>query len=513
MQTKCALPVEIQANPKAVAELQQPNKVNDCNLAFNSVALPAICEDPHSKIFASSSEKMISSNRTKCFEPSVMSIVSNSATSKKLKNPYKEKIEKARSEIFLKGLSLWKTGENFYSPEETELLTKISQLFSTAYHISMPEEDLLVLTSNDYTSVVSIIKKLARKVGLAELGTMILLAIAVDDNFYLKKAGYNGESDFFQQNASLMGISPSCSRDYAIRGRIFLRYRLDILNGIDDVTGISLETFANTCMAKLSLYEKAVDEFGNKQALIYLKTLSFREFKKIIPTKGTEGYSFKRKKRLKESSLSVLDYNLRLQELELRQSEKRLLRILAKRGIPVPIGQYLTDHQIFLIETRYREARVKSMQEYYDSTSKKWVYYKEMDPDFPLRVDDLCFHNGTAWEKIIGSREDYKESGCYFPGDSRPFFDSTSRIFNFEDIILRIRFGLKQIQPARRTIAVLLFKLVNEKGLKGKWKKPREGVEYKSFKDFAIEELGLRENYRDYLAVGKVLKCTSQDEI
>jgi len=500
----CVLPVELQPDPKVVTELQRVNKVCEGNLIIKSVALPAICECTHFSPKDPSPELTISTISTQEFKPLVMSIKLDDRTPKRLENPHEKELAEARLDLIFKSLNLWTIDKNPYSPEETELVKKIALLFSNAYHLSMQDEDLLVLTTNDFSSVVSVIKKLAKKVGLAELGAMVLLAIAVSDAYFLHKSGYKGEADFFQTNADLMQISASCARDFAIRGRIFLQHRIDILNGIEDVTGISLETLANTCLAKLTLYEKAVDKFGNKQALVYLKTLSFREFKKIIPSKPSRGLSLKKEKRLKDSEKTESDYDLRLKELNLLPNEKRLLRIRAKRGIDVAIFQILSEYQVSLIESRYREYRFKTRQDYYKSRSERWVHYKPADTDNPLKIDDLCFQHMGLFQKIVGTREDYLQKWYEHPDDPQHPFEN--RIFDYADIVLRIRAGLSQIQPSRRAIAVLLFKLVNEKAFKNKWKNPREGVEYKSFRDFTIEELGLRENYRDYLAVGKVLK-------
>jgi hypothetical protein len=400
----------------------------------------------------------------------------------------------------------WREDVNYYTPEETELLRKTALLIADTCHVSLPGDDILVLTTDNFPTIISIIKKIARKVGLGELGAMVLLAIAVRDTYVLKKAGYKSESDFFNKNAYLMGISASTARDFSIRGRIFLDHRLDIFNGIDDVDGISLETFANTCMSKLALYEKAVEAFGRKQALIYLKTLSFREFKKKISPDVPKEHPVKNKKHSKKSERTECDYNLLIKELDLKPNENRLLRLIVKRAKYISTGYNLTDHQVNLIQTRYREFLLKAIQKDYEDRSERWAYYKPMDPDNPLKIDHLCFFNGTVFEKIVATREDYMEELTWDFAAPEKYQHFENRIFNRHDIMLRIRAGIAQMQPARRTIAILLFRLVNEKALKNKWKKPREGVEYKSFKDFASEELGLSENYRDYLAVGKVLK-------
>jgi hypothetical protein len=499
MYQKFALPVELRGDPKLAVSKSMEDTASVLNLSFIPSADVSCEANELCAVLPFQAEPVSVEHSVNQF---IHLEVDQASASKRLKNPFGKEIGGARNDFLLRGLDLYKLGEKPNSPEETKILNNLANLISKANHLSLPDEEMLALTTSDFNSVVSVIKKLARKVGLAELGAMVLLAIAVDDTYFLHKNGYKNEAHFFKTNADLMQISASCARDFATRGRIFLRYRLDILNGIEDIEGISLENLANTCLAKLTYYEKAVEKFGNKQALIYLKTLSFRDFKKVLLSEASKVRSSKKEKGQKESK--QLEYDLLLKELGLMPNHKRLLKIKAKGGIPVTIPRYLTDYQVSLIESRYREHRIKTIRDNYESRWRRWDHYKPMSPDNPLKVDDLSFSNGVVFEKIVATREDYMEKVCWTPDEPRQRFEN--QIWDYGDIVLRIRAGISQIQPARRTIAVLLFKLVNERAFKGKWKKPRDGVEYKSFGDFAIEELGLRENYRDYLAVGKVLK-------
>jgi hypothetical protein len=420
-----------------------------------------------------------------------------------LKKPNPIDLVEEFKELYRWNKNKWRPDVNPYSPEETEIIRKTALLIADTCHISLPGDEVLVLTTDNFPTIVSVIKKLVGKVGLGELGAMVLLAIAVNDSYGLKKMGYKSESDFFNYNSASMGISASTARDYSIRGRIFLDYRLDILNGIEEIEGISLETFANTCMAKLTLFEKAVDTFGRKQALIYLKTLSFREFKNKISLEIPKNSLSKDKKHLQGSKRSDCEYNQRLQELDLKPNEKRLLKLKVKKAKYVCFPCILTEYQASLIDSLYREHRLNVIRQRYNEDYQGWANFKPADPGNPLKVDDLSFFNGGVYQKVVSSRDDYSEKVSWGPDEPMPRFDN--RIFDLDDIILRIRAGIAQMQPERRTIAILLFKLVNVKTLKNKWKNPREGVKYESFRDFAIEELGLGENYRDYLAVGKVL--------
>jgi hypothetical protein len=186
--SKCVFPLEPKPNPIAVTSLQKADEASDNNLISKPDALPISCEGTYSNPLDSSPKLMISSTE-KHIEPSLRLVKSDDQASKQLENPHEKEMAVAHSEIILKGLNLWKAGKNPYSPDETELVRKIALLFSTAYHISLPDDEVLVLTSSDFSSVISIVKKLVKKIGVSELGAMVLLAVAVNDDVQLKRRG------------------------------------------------------------------------------------------------------------------------------------------------------------------------------------------------------------------------------------------------------------------------------------------------------------------------------------
>ncbi|MDR2815158.1 MAG: hypothetical protein LBB62_00415, partial [Proteiniphilum sp.] len=376
--------------------------------------------------------------------------------------------------LICKDLARWSFGQNPYTPEQTSLLKTIADIFSDAWHISLPDDKLFILTSYDYSTLVTVIRSLRKRVGLAELAVAILIALIIDHRLYSDTC--RSPSEFFHRNGETMGISPSSTRDYYKRGIAFLRYRKDILEGVDDIPGIPLNEFVSHHMSKLTLYERAVAKLGRKEALWNLK-LTFREFQKMLSTKNPTNK--KPLKTLPEKNLSANSISPReiihevhetqkkmILDLNLAPNEKRLLRIIAKNGI-IYIIKKLTEEQVNLLETRLHQRRLQVFER-----NLKCVPLgapnNSIDPLNPLAISDELYS-----------------------------------LTNIDEIILRIRASIALVAPARRTIAIMVFRLYSERP---QWKHPRNGVDYSSFRDFAMEELGLGEDYRDYIAVGRVLK-------
>jgi hypothetical protein len=85
--------------------------------------------------------------------------------SDKLENPLGKQIEQARLEVMAKGLDLWTIGKESYSPEGMKILSNLAQVIAKANHVLLPDEEILVLTTSDFNSVVAVIKRLAREEG------------------------------------------------------------------------------------------------------------------------------------------------------------------------------------------------------------------------------------------------------------------------------------------------------------------------------------------------------------
>ncbi|MDR0288033.1 MAG: hypothetical protein LBI03_10070 [Clostridiales bacterium] len=365
-------------------------------------------------------------------------------------------------------------------PEDSKLFRNIVLIHADAYHtlkVPLKWNDLTALTSIDFNDIVRVIRTLRGKVGIAEIAIMVLMARMVDSYSWYGWNQIKSVSTFLKVYSRDMGVSPSKAREYYNRGKVFLKHKDDILNGVGGVPGIPLETVASSCLAKLTYYDKAVELLGREQALSNLKNCTFKEFQEKMVNASGKDDGDKPKKSPSDNKSQADDLtalyeanSAYVHELNLRPNEKRLLRIIAKGGRPIVTRRLLTDEEIEVIESRLREYRVNILQQNYDThcSSRNEEHF---DVKNPLAISDNLFE-----------------------------------IKDYEEIILRIRTGIALLQPARRLIAILLFRLYFEGHFKNKWKNPRDGVKYSSFKDFAIEELGMGEDYRVYLAVGKVLK-------
>ena len=360
--------------------------------------------------------------------------------------------------------------------DKTSLNTLISKVLNEAWRTCLPPDEAVeIITAEDFPTIVATIRKLKNKVGIAELATAILLAHIVDSKLY-KESGCNSDTAFFAKYSEPMGISSSRARDYCNRGLNFLKFREDILEGVGDVPGIPLEEVASSHMSKLTIYHTAVEKFGRQGALSKMKSLSFRDFQnELAKPKNKIAQNDAQTKQSPVSSTDNDELDVHeeqkalILEMDLSDTERRLLRIIAKGGIVHPVEK-LNDEQLKRFETLIRQRRVEALK-------------KEL----------RCAPSGF-------------QRKSYDPSDPLAISDDLYSLTNIGDIVLRIKDGLALVVPVRRTIAVLTYKLYHEKQFKFYWSSPKAaGGERRSFRDFAMDELGMGEEYRDYLAVGKVL--------
>jgi hypothetical protein len=396
----------------------------------------------------------------------------------RLPNPNGADYHNAMLTLFKQGLGRW-SKENPYSPEETAILDEINRISSRVLHISLSQEDAYAITTHDCNTIIAVISRLRKKVGITELAVMMLIAKMAIKKMYVN-IGCRSDSEFFIRNAEAMGISISRAWDYYYykRGKAFFNHGNHIIHGTGSFTGIPIDEFVASHMSKLTLLDRAVEKFGEEKALENLKALTFREFQKTLSNKivpksvsGNSHTEHRPKDTVLQKPLDIhAEQKMSILSLNLRPNEKRLLRIIAKGG-KYCATPGLTDEQVSAVETRLRQYR----QDVYERN---------------LQVAPLSYARPP-----------------FDPNTPLEFSENLVNLNNVNDIILRIRAGLALVVPARRAIAFLVFRLYSEI-INGKpqWKRPYEGVTYTSFKDFAINVLGLGEDYRDYVAVGKVLK-------
>jgi hypothetical protein len=381
----------------------------------------------------------------------------------RLPNP----LVRAYSQAGFNALTIWNKYNDNIPAEKSEELLQIVRTYSEAWHI--PSNDPKVFITFDFATLVALIRKLRKKVGLSELVVMILLALILKHKLYTER-GWKSEAAFFRAASEIMGISSSRARDYSKRGTVLLNYYTDLFQGIGEVSGISHEELVVSHMSKLTIYEKAVEKYGHEEALSLFKSLTFREFQDKVAARKPDNkahHTHVAQSKSSDGSPDVHQEQIKLiKDLNLAPHEQRLLRIIVKGGIYYST-KYLTEEQLVELETRLRKKRV------------------------------TIFENNLNW-----ATANFECKG-FDPNNPLAFSEELFELFNIDDMMLRIRSGLALIVPARRTIAILLYRLFNEK--KNEWQHPYGGPDYKNFRDFASEKLGMGKEYRDYLRVGKVL--------
>jgi hypothetical protein len=377
-----------------------------------------------------------------------------------LLNPRREDYSNANQHL----VSIWSKGGA--SPEEAALLPLIAKILSDSFHVSVNQ----TFVSKDFDEMVNTIRRLRGKVGLSELAVMILLALIIEYQMY-RQIGIKSAAEFYRRESETMGISSSSARDYTTRGAMFLKYRQDFLEGMDGTPGVSLDDFIKLHMSKLTMYGRAVEKFGREGALIRLKQLNFREFKQeLVVNKPAHQHHLKQTAEKTLSSISVHDdQKAMIRGLNLAPNEKRALHIIVRGSQYYPIKDFSED-QVMEVEKRLRQKRVDNLESGLKMVLNRCPR-KAYNPDDPLAISEDLY-------------------------DLR----------NINDVVLRIRSGLSLAMPARRTIAILVNRLYFERmTFKNQWNTFYNGVEYTSFRDFAMQELGMGEDYRDYIKIGQVL--------
>jgi hypothetical protein len=407
---------------------------------------------------------------------------------KHLPNLKKEQFDFAYTNLNYDCVSKITLANNPKIPDYDTLFKIITDILNDTWKTAMSVEDVIALKNWELKPIISIIKKLQAKVGIAELVVMILLAQIVNHRLY-DRYGCTSDNNFYVMFAETMGMSSSRARDYCKRGQIFLKYHKEILNGNALNSGIPLEELVSSHLSKLTLYEEAVKKFGRYEAVFEMRTLPFRRLqKKIAYTIGNfneEQYigdsseTIPKRPRMCYSSLELSDdqkFDINKAQVEhflklnLSPPEKRLIQIIAKGGNVYRIYKFSEDHRKQL-DSIVRQRRIDIWNETHlilSSSSEKATYELPTDPFF---IPEDLYENR-----------------------------------NIRDMICRIKECLALVVPVRRVIALLTYKLSHEKiNNHPLWESPREGVVYRSFRDFAMGELGMGEEYRDYIAVGKVL--------
>jgi hypothetical protein len=352
---------------------------------------------------------------------------------------------------------------NTLSHEQWQALKEVASEIAIAIHTSIKDTDAADLVSTDFHHLVRVIRRLRKAHGLTELGVMILLDNVIEGRLYKDLYYCNSPSDFFRNCEHFIGYTSSRARDAQVRGHGFKLHWQDIRKGVGCVPGISLEELCLRHLTKLGLYDEAVALFGREDALRRFTGSTYRDFFKQIKEarvqEETKLGSNKGQAAGKGTKASAA-----IDELKLSGVQLKLLNIVANGG-SVKLVMADSQHQIDRVTSRFLEDRAE---------------------------------RNLAINARIGHR----------PYDIKKPFEVNKELMalsNVHEIIDRIRAGIALAAPRRRTIAVLVYRLASEPYFRDYLRHPRFEVRFTSFAAFAKSELGMGEELRDYLRVGRNL--------
>lgn len=349
-----------------------------------------------------------------------------------------------------------------YQPEQRAALDAIVGALSDTLHVAGEARDLQMLVSFDFHQIVKTIRRMLKRNGIYELGAMILIDIIVSEKRFRDLYYCESAADFFHHAEELIGIPGPRARLYQACGRGFREHHNIILKGIGDVPGMKLEVLASGHLTKLSLFDSAVSFLGHESALRLFSGLSYREFAARIK----EARSQKTESTTKKASSAALkaksDQGRRSREYS--SKELACARILARNG-RVKLITHATEDQVDRSIAALKEHREHVVEE-----NLKELGHLPYNPRKPLEIDE------SLW-----------------------------KLYNAPEMVERIRLGLAKNAPMRRTIALLLYRLSNESYFRVYWQNPAYGFHFTSFGEFAKTWLGMGEEYRDYIRVGRNL--------
>ncbi|HUX37669.1 MAG TPA: hypothetical protein VMV44_07160 [Rectinemataceae bacterium] len=359
----------------------------------------------------------------------------------------------------------WTEGEaiNTYSHEQWKALTKVAIEIAVAIHTSTEGTDAEDLVSLDFHHLVRVIRRLKKANGLTELGVMILLDNIIENRLYKDLYHCNSPADFFRCCENLLGFSSSRARDFQVRGHAFKQHWQDIRFGCGDVPGISLEELCLRHLTKLSLYDEAVALFEPEGALRIFSDCSYRDFSGKVKSARAKSQSELISKGRKSGN-SASNPATGIAKLDLSGVQLKLLHIVANGGSAKLLAAS-TQSQIDEVLARFIEHRDEK-----NIAIRAQIGHKLYDLKKPFEVN----------KELMG-------------------------LNNVHEIIDRICSGIALAAPRRRTIAILTYRLKSEPYFRAYWRHPRPDATFRSFSEFAKADLGMGEELRDYLRVGRNL--------
>jgi hypothetical protein len=358
--------------------------------------------------------------------------------------------------------------------EERVQLAPQFAAIATSLGLTDDGEAALALVSEDRDLVVEQATKLAAYVGARRLKTARLCDSIRELHLNRQLHGCGSSSAYLRNTDTRLGMSSSAFSFLASAGKGYRLFGDELRNGVDGEEGVD-ESFLAKSLAKLALYHKVRVARGPKEALHGFKVYSFAVFRRLeftaepFVTFTAEDAKAEEIAKAAQAEKAAL---LAGEPTKAKASSKRRrLPSLEEAG---PKGPY---------ELAIRRIIARGDQVHLLSTAL---------PEALIDVESRLAH----WRQSIdeGNRLHYRNGAT---PESEEAILASKVALDIEDYIRSINTG---IAANRRTLAILVARLRDEPFFYPRWHN-----EHNSFAAYANQVLGIGEELRDLIRIGRNL--------
>ena len=323
-------------------------------------------------------------------------------------------------------------------------------------------EAAIALITEDRNCIVTQTTKLSRDINRRKLVIARCCDLMVENHLNRQVHGLGSDSAYLRHTDARIGTRPSSFSFSASAGKGYRLFSAELRTGIDGEPGVD-EDFLAKSLAKLAIYGKVREAREPKEALRGFKTLGFEAFRRLqysaepYVTVTAASAAAKQAKRLAEK---VVDASSRCGIPSLLEQGPRspfdldLRRIIARGGIPLVLSSTLPD-ALASVQSRLAEWRTSI-----DEANR--LHFREENV--------LSAEDGILKSRVALDIEDY------------------------------IRKSFAGMAANRRTLAILVARLRDEPFFYPRWHN-----KHNSFALYAREVLGIGEELRDLLRIGRNL--------
>lgn len=380
----------------------------------------------------------------------------------------KKNTMRSRSKPFSKGL--WTKipavlREQFWELPLEDRIQLAPQFAAVAISLGLTDdgEAALALVSEDRSLVVEQTTKLAGNIAMRKLQVARLCDRLRELRLHRQIHGCGSQSAYLRNVDARLGMSRSAFSFLASAGRGDRLFGDELRNGVDGEAGVDESIIARS-LAKLAIYDRVRKARDPKEALHGFKIYSYQKFRRLEFTENPE------------ITYTAQDY---LAERAALQSDNHVAAPVKRRSIPS------------LDEVGPRSALELDIRRIIGRGGQVHILSSAM-PEALADIDSRL--DSWRWRIDEGNRLHFREG--IVPLTEEDIFESKVAL-DVEDYIRSIYVG---IAANRRTLAILVARLRDEPFFYPRWHE-----KYNSFAAYAWQVLGIGEEVRDLIRIGRNL--------